>query len=480
MLNPQQLQTLSAGMKTGGNPSIASSSAPATHDWVDSLSGSSPSPQSSPGYASQVASNIGDTLNQGGQGLVNDIKNTGNIAKQAGDSPLAKVAAVGSTAGHIAGNIAGTAGNILGSFITPLLPDSVKGAIGDVSKHVSDAVDKIPGMTPEIAKSLGDVFNTLTLKGGSEAEAPVKGAIAKGANTAKSITSDVLGKASEAVKPVTGGVTNSLDSVVGKVKEFVNPSLSPEEQVGQIIKGKTTDIPAAQRTFSALSPSLKSVSSMSPKELSSAIDSRIIKPNLSSVDEQFAKDISGGKSIKSFTQTVGDGKGAIKVNHVQNAINELKDYYTKTNDTAGLSKIKTLENKAKINGLTSNDINNLAKLHGNEIKTFNPLTGQAASGLSKQAAENTRAGLKTTARNELGKVNPEAAKEAAALDKQTSEALNTKRLLDKQNEKINTQTQNKGKESGLSKAYNSTTGKVVRTAAKVGVGLEAGKKIIGL
>lgn len=165
-------------------------------------------PSQSQSYPSKVLGNLGSTFSQGGQNVMSDISNTPNLAAQAGSSPLAKIAAVGTTAGHVAGDIAGTAGGILSSFIAPLLPDSVKNGIGNVSKTISDKVNSIPGMTPEIAKSLGDVFNTSSLEAGGQAEEPV-------ANIAK----DVGGKVSSTINDTVGNIKDSLPTVGAKTSE---------------------------------------------------------------------------------------------------------------------------------------------------------------------------------------------------------------------------------------------------------------------
>jgi hypothetical protein len=69
-----------------------------------------------------------------------------------------------------------------------------------------------------------------------------------------------------------------------------------------------------------------------------------------------------------------------------------------------------------------------------------------------QAAENTRSGIKTTARNVLSETNPEAGAEVTKLDQQTSEAIKTKGLLDKQAEKEAVSVQKNGKTGAIRKA----------------------------
>lgn len=403
-----------------------------------------------------------------GENIINGIQDTNKVVEGAGNTPLAKTLGVGATAGHIAGQIAGGAGDIIGEVVSQFLPDSVKSKIGDAAKFVSDRVNQIPGMTPEIAKSLGDVFNAVTLLGGEKFTPSV---IEK--------TGQIASDIGETAGNTAQGIKDTVSGAASKIKESVYPSLTESEKIGKIIQGKIKDIAPAQRTFEALPSDIGPIEKMSPKELSDTISKKIIKSNLDSVDAQFSQDTSGGHSIKSLGQVIGDGKSAIKVNYVQNAIDELKTYYTKTGDIQGLSDMKSLENKAKINGLTSQDINNLARTHGGTINAFNA-NGEAASGLSKQAAENTRSGLKSTARNLLAKSNPEAAAEATRLDKEVADAIRTKNLLDKQVETANKAIQKNGKESSFTKLKsNIKNHPIISTGAALGAD-KVIKKLTGI
>lgn len=96
------------------------------------------------------------TFKQGGENIMKDIQNV-------------KTAGIAPTLGHIAGDIAGTAGSFLGNILSPLIPNVAKEKIGEVSQFIDKKVNEISGMTPEIHKSLGDVFNTASLLGGKEA-----------------------------------------------------------------------------------------------------------------------------------------------------------------------------------------------------------------------------------------------------------------------------------------------------------------------
>ena len=161
------------------------------------------------------------------------------IAKTSSMNPVEGSLTDLQAAGHVAGDIASTAGGIIGSFITPLLPNNVKQRIGDVTKYVSDKVNSIPGMTPEIAKGLGDVFNTLTLKGGESVAPTVQEGIQAGAKSIGEGASNLA----ENTSNIAGKGVGMAKKAVGTGKELFKPSLSPEEAAGQIIQGEKSDIP---------------------------------------------------------------------------------------------------------------------------------------------------------------------------------------------------------------------------------------------
>lgn len=172
------------------------------------------------GYGKQVISNLGDTFNQGGQNVVQDVKNVDKNARAASANPqkpgLAESElATFQGAGHVAGDIAGTAGGIIGSFITPLLSDDVKTKVGGAIGDIQNKVNSIPGMTPDIAKSLGDVFNAYTLKGGAKAVPK----IADAASAVKTAVTDAKGALAE----------RSAASTAAKITDVVSPKLTARE-----------------------------------------------------------------------------------------------------------------------------------------------------------------------------------------------------------------------------------------------------------
>jgi len=349
----------------------------------------------------------------------------------------------------------------------PALQHLATGPVGDAMQSVQDHISSVAQSNPRAAKDISSALNIILAGIGEGSATAGEGSMIDSAN--KSLTAntpDVIGgiksginDATDAVKSGVENVKNTvgnavdtagnkISSTVGNIKERISPALTPEEQIGKIIQGKTTDIPAAQRTFESLGKDINPAK-MESGDLSNAIQTKI-SDNLSKVDTYFANDTTPHQ-MSEFEQTTGKGASEVKTNYVQQAIDQLKAHYTATNDAAGLSDIKALEEKANTTGLSSQELNNLAKEHGTELPKAFSKTGEPLSGLNKQATENTRAGVKTTARDMLAKSDPEAAKAVAKLDKNTSDSIHTKNLIDKQIEKEAVDVQKNGKAGALQK-----------------------------
>ena len=214
-----------------------------------------PAPSPTPTYGQQVGQNLGQTFQQGGQNVMQDIANIPKNAASASANPQhpgaleTGLATVGA-AGHVAGDIAGTAGGILSSVISPLLPDSVKNTIGDVAKHVSDKVNAIPGMTPEIAKGLGDIFNTATLLGGAKAApavSKVAGNVVKdvaetGSKVVQGAKEAVLGTPEEQAAAQTAKETAAQDAIKAQAIKDATPNYNK----GMISEPTVNGVPRVQ------------------------------------------------------------------------------------------------------------------------------------------------------------------------------------------------------------------------------------------
>ena len=151
---------------------------------------------------------------------------------------------------------------------------------------------------------------------------------------------------------------------------------------------------------------------------------------------------------------VGEGGSKASVNYVNESISDLKNIYKKSPDE--LVKIKDLETKFKTEGLTSKELNDLARQYGAEFgkKAFNAKTGEALTSRSAQDYESIRKGVKESATGTL----PDNA--SRALDKQISSKITTQDMMDKMKKKVDT-IQNKLENPSLFKKAGSLAGKAV-------------------
>lgn len=233
------------------------------------------------GPAGQVLKAAGGAMQSGGNAILDDIKNnkydnSGSLGAL-GTNVLNDLV----TAGHISGDIAGTTGGLIGSLVSPFLPDSAKTAIGGVAKTINDKIAAIPGMTPDIQKGLGDVFNTVSLMGGAKAAPVVGEAVKAGAE-------GIAKGASKAVETVAGGLptaeetaANTATKVAAKtaqekdvfVKDLITPNQTAKDLTGAIKTGKVTeggfntarDVTKAIPNFDKIQESVSKVPGISEK-----------------------------------------------------------------------------------------------------------------------------------------------------------------------------------------------------------------------
>lgn len=134
--------------------------------------------------------------------------------------------------------------------------------------------------------------------------------------------------------------------------------------------------------------------------------------------------------------SIPGAKISTKVNYVKDALGQLKELYVATRDIPESLRITQLTQKANKVGLTPEEVNDLAKEYGSQFKAkgFSKV-GQPLTSINDQAYENTRKGLKTTARSFL---SSDAAKVA---DQATSQLLSVKTQVDAVAKKVNALTQ---------------------------------------
>lgn len=275
---------------------------------------------------------------------------------------------------------------------------------------------------------------------------------------------DSEGAASVSPKPVPGG---DIMNLMGRVKDDIFPTPTVDEITGQIAQGRAGDIPNFQKGLSVLDTSkIKTYS-----DLSKSASDRVTA--LSRAQDKILSQDTTLRKMQQLALTE-KGKGASVIhNYIKDAVGQLKELYTKTNDNVGLSKIKSIEARLdpiKGTGLSLKEVNGLARTYGSEFgtKAFSKM-GDPLTSVNAQAFENTRRGVKNTVRNLL----PDDT--SRAIDSQMSSLYSVQRLSDKMATKVNALEQRLQKPSVLQK-IGGIVGQGLRTT---GIG-DLASKLLGL
>ena len=225
------------------------------------------------------------------------------------------------------------------------------------------------------------------------------------------------------VGAVTGGILGAATPLAVKVLSPAQRALKRQQAasdaVGQILQGKPADREVGIKVLSSIDTEGVTTS----QELADRVDENI--KNIVDPLDRALETNTLRKVLNTLTNTVDVEGKSVTSNYVADAINQLEKQYIKTNEVAKLAKIRQLRERAINEGLTVKDINDLARIHGEDLNAYN-LNGELASGLARQTAENTRMGVKSTARNLFGD------KIAQEADKIISQNIRVKTLLNKQ------------------------------------------------
>lgn len=338
------------------------------------------------------------------------VRGFGQIAGGVNDAIGAGIGAVASTANNLTGGALGEAASSIGQsiFETPVGKQGI-----ELAKQGMDAYGAWKQSNPEYAKDLEAVLNIASLF--PSTQVAVKGAAGATDITLRGVKSGIDG-----AKTLPGKVSNVSKSIqnIGKTPKTL------EGVVGEIAQGTTETINPVKTALSIVDTSKVNTYSDLLGQIKKTIPGVAEK-----VDNEFLKDGTiyslDNLAVKQTTKAGTE----VTTDYVTKGLNELKDFYTSVGDDVAKADIQDLITKSTAQGLTKKEVNDIARLHGRELSAYNA-NGQLASGLSKQAAENTRQGLKTTARQGLSE-------EAKNLDSQISALYDTQALIEKNVEKVN-------------------------------------------
>lgn len=208
-----------------------------------------------------------------------------------------------------------------------------------------------------------------------------------------------------------GGLGVASGAVTNKVKLMKNVRAQKAAEgvdnfLNQVFQGKDEDIAIAKKALTNLD--LTGVKNY--KDLT-----RLLNDNIKGISTRLDEVLDKDTSVKLLDNlnTLFDVDGQkIAKNFAKDAIEQLDELYTKTNDPVSLAKIRNLATKANTQGLTTKEINDLAKTYGREFgkKAFSKI-GEPLTSVNAQNYENTRKGVKELARRLYGNDAPRMADE---------------------------------------------------------------------
>lgn len=269
---------------------------------------------------------------------------------------------------------------------------------------------------------LGAIAGTIT---GAQGAVNTVGTTARLSSKGYTATSNILNNATSVVKQKAGSVIKSPEkSVVGAV--------------GEVLQGKPDDIAKGIKAFKEIDTTdVKTYA-----DLGNKIDESIT--NLSKkVDDELGKDLTKTPLSQLETTLKTKSGNVVRTNYVDTALKQMKELYEKTGDVKAAADIDELIATATKDGLTKQDINNIARVYNSEFgsKAFGK-TGDPLTSVNAQLYETVRKGLKGKAREGIGGA------EAKAADEAISSLYNTKDLVTKNVDAVN-KLQQKIAERGL-------------------------------
>lgn len=270
------------------------------------------------------------------------------------------------------------------------------------------------------------------------------------------------------VGTVIGGALPLLGPVARATKSVVSKPKLASDVTKRVIQGQTKDLAQAERAFKSLDT--KGVKTR--QELSDRLK-KAMSEQMDIVDIELGKD-TRSIPLDDYAIRVKNNAGQeVKTDVISNALTHLEDFFSKAGDDLSASNIRLIRDKAVSQGLTHQEVNNIARTYSQEFgsKAFNKV-GDPLTSVNAQMFENTRAGLKQASRGGLGY-----GEEAKAADKLYSAMSNTKRLIDKGVEGVN-KLEGRLKERNLLQKLSYGAVKILN--AFTGGALKAGVEALGV
>ena len=194
---------------------------------------------------------------------------------------------------------------------------------------------------------------------------------------------------------IFGGITGGATPLISKAFSKTTSALTKRatQKASQEIDDLIKNIGGATKLSKAdIIPLRKAISDVEVRGVDTAQKAvSTFKTRIQALGNKINEVLDTDKRVYSFANLSKQGK-----NYINEGLEQLQKFYESTNNEQKLNFVKAMRNKLQTQGLTLKEVNIIAQVHGFDLKGFNVLTGELASGLKKQASENTRKGIKNT------------------------------------------------------------------------------------
>lgn len=241
-------------------------------------------------------------------------------------------------------------------------------------------------------------------------------------------------------KPLHSFAIVAGPAIAGKAIKAVMGGAATESEVAaaanRIIKSKVEDLPKVTDALKNIK--VKDLSSYTDlhKTLNASIDfhSRAQDDFLRFLDWDHQTMSMKRIPLSQFDETHNLAlSGTQTVNHVKSALSNLHDFYSKTKDVDGISKIESLMASAQDQGLTRLEVNDIARMYGREFDSFYK-SGSPIESVEGILNKNTRIGVKDAVKRHMTEPQKAAFKQRDSL---ISNMMTTRRLAQKGMDGVN-------------------------------------------
>lgn len=319
-----------------------------------------------------------------------------------------------------------------------MFEDGVKAGEDFKGRTWEQIAGDVAGVALDVGTTISGLGAVKALKGLSTTQKVVKGAITgaklggayglAGGLQENKDTLGVLGSGTQGgvLGGITGGALSLGTSLAQKSLQKLAPKVGAADEVaGRVLQDKLRSKSIGADVLSKIDVP----KGVTTQELESVLNKKI--ESLSSKQTETLAQQGDKFTTKNLKLQMSIGEKNKNYGFVKDAVSQLKKFYSSVNDIVGKEEMVQLEKKMAKSGLTLNEVNDIAKLHGETLSGFNA-SGELASGLSKQAAENTRSGVKNTIR-QISKFG----KESETIDKELSRTIKVRDLVSERAEAVN-------------------------------------------